>query len=577
MTTFFADESCPFCLQLSPEIFDHRHFAHPRIQRKNRRFYPMATHLAPAPAVLPPPPSFIAEQVAEIPVDQIDRSPTNPRQSFNERSLEELKASIMANGLVHPVVVRPHPDDSTRFQLVAGERRWLASKRGARDTIPAIVRELTDEQALIVQIIENDQRTNLNPLEQGSGFRSLMQLKPTYYTVEEIAARTGLSHRDVLYRLRVLELIEPARQLLAAERLPFRHAVEIARLQPAQQQEALSVCFRGVTADTVLESQYHTVSINLADLRAWITRNCFLDLSHAPFDIFAHDLAPGVGPCTTCPKRSGANPVLFSEITPNSETCSDPACFKSKASALVEIQVASLAQQGQTAVRISDSFRVGAPEEKEDVLYRGQYRAVERDSCEFVQPGVYSEHSPHSGKSIYVCLEADCPVHSGASRYTSPEDARKQKERPPDQKAEKQFRTVLLEEVRKKLGKVARKDDINLIARTFFAHMAHQDRVALFKLYKWDAIKSPGKHGAKHVDYLQLAGRHLASMGSAELMQFLILGSLIPDLAIPASNPDESLSAKSALAETAKRHGIDLKDVRKRIGQQTGKPKRRPK
>jgi len=535
----------------------------------------MATHLAAVSEVLPPPSSYVTEQIAELSVGRIDRSPTNPRKSFDEKSLEELKVSILANGLVHPIVVRPHPDDPTRFQLVAGERRWLASKRGERETIPAIVRELTDEQALIVQIIENDQRTNLNPLEQGSGFRSLMQLKPEYYTVEEIAARTGLSHRDVLYRLRVLELIEPAQQLLAAESLPFRHAVEIARLQPAQQKEALSICFRGASADAVLENRYHTVSISLADLRAWITRNCFLDLSHAPFDIFAHELVPGVGPCTTCPKRSGANPVLFSEIAPNSETCSDPACFKSKAGALVEIQVASLAQQGQTAMRISDSFRVGAPEEKEDVLYRGQYRAVERDSCEFVQPGVYSEDSPHSGKSTYICVKADCPVHSGASRYTSPEDVKKQKERPPDQKVEKQFRTLLLEEVRKKLGKVTRKDDINLIARAFFARMVHQDRVALFKLHKWDAIKSPGKHGAKHVDYIELAGRHLARMGSAELMQFLALASLISDLAIPAGNPGESLSAKSALAETAKRHGIDLKDVRKRVAPQTGKPKRR--
>lgn len=462
-----------------------------------------------------------------------------------------------------------------RFQLVAGERRWLASKRAARETIPAIVRELSDEQVLVVQIIENDQRANLNPLEQGSGFRALMRLKPDYYTVEEIAARTGLSHRDVVYRLRILELIEPARQLLIAERLPFRHAVEIARLQPVQQQEALSICFRGATADAVLENQYHTVSISLADLRAWITRNCLLDLSNAPFDIFQDDLVSGVGPCTTCPKRSGANPVLFSEIAPNRETCSDPACFKSKASAVVERQVASLAEQGQSAVRISDSFRVGAPEEKEEVLYRGQYRVVERDSCEFVQPGVYSDDSPQSGTSIHICVETDCPVHSAASRYTSPEEINKRKERPPDQKAERQFRILLLEEVWKKLGKVARKDDINLIARTLFTRLAHQDRIALFRLYKWDAIKSPGKHGAKHVDYIELVGRHLARMGSAELMRFLLLSSLVSDLAIPASKPDESLPAKSALSETASRHGIDLKDVRKRSAGQTDKKNRR--
>jgi hypothetical protein len=202
---------------------------------------------------------------------------------------------------------------------------------------------------------------------------------------------------------------------------------------------------------------------------------------------------------------------------------------------------------------------------------------VERDSCEFVQPGVYTEDSPHSGESIYICVETDCPVHSAASRYTGPEEINKRKEQPPDQKAERQFRLLLLEEVRKKLGKVARKDDINLIARTLFTRLAHQDRVALFKLYKWDAIKSPGKHGAKHVDYIELACRHLARMGSAELMQFLVVSSLVSDLAIPAGNPSEPLSAKSALAETASRHGIDLKVVRKRVAGQTAKKNLRAK
>ena len=240
----------------------------------------------------------------------------------------------------------------------------------------------------------------------------------------------------------------------------------------------------------------------------------------------------------------------------------------------MQIKVESFAQQGKTAARISDSFRVGGPEEREDVLWRGQYRIVERDSCEHVQPGVYVDDSPHSGKDVHICAEADCPVHSGVSRYATPEQPRDRKDRTQDQRTDRLFRALLLEEIRRKLGKVARKDDVCMVAAAFLARMTHHDRVALFKTYKWDATKSPGKHGGKHVDYAQIASRHLANMGVAELMQFLVLASLTPDLSIPASNSQEALSPKSALAEAAKRHGLDLKDLRKRAATQSGKTMR---
>ena len=534
----------------------------------------MSTHVAAAPEVALPPPSYPTEYITEIPVDQIDRSPTNPRRNFNEQALEELKVSILAGGLVHPIIVRSHPENSVRFQLVAGERRWLATRRAGKETIPAIVRELSDEQVLVVQIIENDQRANLNPLEQGQGFKSLMEMNPAYYTVEEISARTGLSPRDVVYRLQLLELIEPAQRLLAAERLPFRHAVEIARLQTPNQQEALSVCFRRATVETVLANTYQTVSISLADLRAWIATNCLLDLAKARFDTKADNLVEGTGPCTTCPKRSGSNPVLFAEIAEDAEKCTDPECFKAKTNALVQIQVKSLEQEGKTPIVISYNFRMGGPEEREDILYRGQYRIVQRDSCEFVQPGIYSEDSPQTGQSVYICATEDCPVHSGVSRYATPEEARERKARSVDQKAEKAYRALLLDEILKKVSKVARKDDVCLVAKTLLRQLSHADRMVLFKTYKWDAVKSPGKHGSKHVDYVQLATKRLEEMGAAQLMQFLVVASLAPDLTIPVSNPGETLSTKSALAETARRHGIDLKEVRKRAAAQSTPVKR---
>src|SRR5580698_10366821 len=100
----------------------------------------------------------------EIPLDQIDRNLFQTRTTVNEEQLAELAASITANGVVQPILVRPQANG--RFQLIAGERRWLASKRAGKATVPAILRQVSDEQAMEITIVENLQRADLNPMEQ---------------------------------------------------------------------------------------------------------------------------------------------------------------------------------------------------------------------------------------------------------------------------------------------------------------------------------------------------------------------------------------------------------------------------
>ncbi|MGC2743478.1 MAG: ParB/RepB/Spo0J family partition protein, partial [Candidatus Angelobacter sp.] len=269
-----------------------------------------------------------AYPVTNVPIMLIDPSPFNPRKTFNEKELEELAASIRKDGVVQPVIVRPHPQTAERFELVAGERRWLGSKRAEKDVIPSIIRELTDQQVWEIQIIENDQRVNLHPLEQARGFEFLMKSRPEIYTVEEIALRTGQEHRHVLRRLQLLKLIPDAQKLFAADRLPIQHALELSRIQPEQQAEGLEVCFRGFkSADSVLHEKYRTVGIDVRQLRDWITDQCLLALKDAPFDIRDEQLVPSAGACTNCPKRAGNTQLLFDDIAPRANTCTDPACF----------------------------------------------------------------------------------------------------------------------------------------------------------------------------------------------------------------------------------------------------------
>src|SRR5262245_20758729 len=140
----------------------------------------------------------------EIALDLIDPNPYQTRGRINEEALKELADSIRASGVVQPVVLRPTPNG--RFHLVAGERRWLASKRAGRNTIPAIVRQISNEQAMEITIIENLQREDLNPIEQAHAFERLS--REFGLTQEQMAARTGKDRASIANFIRLLKLPE---------------------------------------------------------------------------------------------------------------------------------------------------------------------------------------------------------------------------------------------------------------------------------------------------------------------------------------------------------------------------------
>jgi ParB family chromosome partitioning protein len=155
----------------------------------------------------------------EIPVDSIDPNPYQTRRRINEAALEELAESIRASGVVQPVVLRPAANG--RFQLVAGERRWHASKRAGKTTIPAVVRQISNEQAMEITIIENLQREDLNPVEQARAFERLS--REFGLTQEQIATRTGKDRASIANFIRLLKLPEDVQNALEAGTLSFGH------------------------------------------------------------------------------------------------------------------------------------------------------------------------------------------------------------------------------------------------------------------------------------------------------------------------------------------------------------------
>jgi ParB family chromosome partitioning protein len=155
----------------------------------------------------------------EIPVDLIHPNPFQTRKNINQETLKELAESIRISGVVQPVVVRPIA--SGRYQLVAGERRWLASKSAGRTTIPAIVREIQDAQAMEITIIENLQREDLNPLEQARAFERLS--RDFGMTQEQIAQRTGKDRASIANFIRLLKLPKDVQEHLEKGALSFGH------------------------------------------------------------------------------------------------------------------------------------------------------------------------------------------------------------------------------------------------------------------------------------------------------------------------------------------------------------------
>jgi ParB family chromosome partitioning protein len=157
-----------------------------------------------------------------LPVDQIQPSRVQPRRIFRKEDLESLTQSVRDKGILQPILVRPHPDDAKRFELIAGERRWLAAQAAKLHEIPVVVREMGDEDALEIALIENLQRQDLSPLEEAEAYRRLMdEFKHTQETVSRIV---GMSRSHVANTLRLLSLPPAVKEMIDQGALTAGHA-----------------------------------------------------------------------------------------------------------------------------------------------------------------------------------------------------------------------------------------------------------------------------------------------------------------------------------------------------------------
>ncbi len=276
------------------------------------------------------------DRIHHIPLEKIVPSPKNRSVGgFDKEKLEQLADSIRSIGVQQPAIVRPAGEN---FELIAGERRWRASSLAGVSTLPCIVRDLDDAAALHIQLIENLQREDIHPLDEAEGFHRLIE--EGHYEIESIAKELGRSVVYVYQRLRLRKLVPAARNLLAGGKLSAGHANLIARLPSEQQKAALKILDRP-----------WPISIKAFDEQ--IRHEILMELSQAAWKLHDADLLPAAGPCSSCSKRTGAEPQLFAELG-KKDCCADKTCFEAKEKAFIGGKQAEL--EGIEHLEVMDGY-----------------------------------------------------------------------------------------------------------------------------------------------------------------------------------------------------------------------------
>lgn len=367
----------------------------------------------------------MSETLQIVALDKIVESKTNPRRHFDERTIKELSESIKAKGLINPLLVRPQ---NGKFEIVAGARRFRASKLAELKELPVFVRQLSDEEALEIQVIENLQREDVHPLDEAIGYEQLM--KKNKYDVDTIAAKVGKSASYVYQRLKLADLIEPARTAFFDEKITAGHAILIARLQPEDQKRTLEFALK-TWQEYEGEHQYQNelnpdpneeppgygiteiarTVCSVRDLSDFIHKRLLLDLRQAAFDKKDEKLLPKAGSCIACPKRSGFNQDLFNDITKSPDICTDQICFAAKQQAHFVQLTATLKKEKKRFIELTEDDR--KPEGHKGAITKRSFKKVTGKPCKHARIGIFIDGA-NKGLTINICAaKKECRQHWG--------------------------------------------------------------------------------------------------------------------------------------------------------------------
>jgi ParB/RepB/Spo0J family partition protein len=451
-----------------------------------------------------------SEVVQNIPLEQLRVSLEETRKTIDQTTLKELAESIARHGVQEALIVRavdldcmsgePLPGAAKAkdaYEIVAGQRRWLASKIAGKTTCPCIVREISDDDAREQRINSNLQREDLPPMEAAEAYGKLLEQPGA--TIETVAAALAKSPSYIGRRVQLLKAIEPVREALKAGAIEVGHALELARLSEQQQSKLLDwldvgygyvnpaedededdakeledesgVCKfcdcseedacrleGGVNCSWANEEQtvctnpdclarfrqetgqqngeWQKTSYSIVDLKQGIAEMSYRDLKDAPFPLAA-DLPPM--PCADCPKRAGNSQLLFDDCA--QDTCTDRPCFNRKVNAWIESQLDAARDEKRKLLKLTSSYT-----SDKDRVYCTNYGSARElkmpDECPHGEEGIWID-GHNAGLRVIVCRNQKCETHFG-KHSSHPSGS----ERPKQTEKEKADRRKVLDKVK---------------------------------------------------------------------------------------------------------------------------------
>ncbi len=505
-----------------------------------------------------------------IALETISPSKTNPRKHFDSAELVELAASIKEKGVIQPIVVRPYSNGTSKdhgpliiWEIIAGERRWRASKIAGVPGIPAIARELDDKAVLEIQVIENLQRSDIHPLDEALGYKELIQKHG--YDVDTLAAKVGKSGSYIYQRLKLAELVPAAQKLFQDGIINAGHAILIARLSPEEQQEVITEEEGLLWSDGWFnKNDPHPVSVRALALE--IREHLYLDLAKAPWKQNDTKLFPAAGPCSSCPKRSGANPGLFSDIE-GKNVCTDRACYNQKLEAFTK---RSIHEGG--LIQISTEYS-GKPK-GEGVIAPREYQEIysKENRCKFTQKAIIVQGHGR-GTTKEICIDKTCKAHHSKPNYAASthdykaEEAKRKKK----QQAEQERRGRIFKAVMEKAPKKLERADLELIAKAAWKRQMNETQRVIMKLHGgFEPQKS--QYGFEND---KPAFKFIDGATDAELIKLMLATALGPDLSVNAYSETEK---PEQLLAIAKRLKVDVAKIDAALkAEQKEKAKKKPK
>jgi len=492
------------------------------------------------------------EKFDRVALSALRESDDNPRRYFDAEDLKKLAENIRQVGILEPLVVRPLAGE--KYEIVCGARRYRAAKIAELGEVPVVVRDYTDDQVLQVMISENLQRQDLAALDEAEGYSHVIAKRKL--TAEQLAGQLGKSVSYVYMRMKLCDLIAPAKELMRKEKdFTVSHAEKTSRLTTALQQEALKwlVAEEEIESDDEDAMGYSSVRVksirSYTEYLAWLAHNVQLDLAKAPWKKDDAALVPAAGPCSTCHKRAGFSPNLFPDLAKQPNTCTDRDCYRAKLRAFAERVFEAARKEDRGAVKLSEEYG-----SRGDLRGRDKYDEIKsKKKCVGTHLGVFFDGRRFAQKTLVCVQRGSCKVH-GAYHYessaVSSKRAAAERAREKKRHREMKVRRAVLRALYEKV-KTLKRTDWELIAHEFYGDVWHERRKMLADLL-----------GVKDDGYRHTSIRKaIAKLDNRNVVGFVLACALSGDVHISSYG----WNGRGNLDAACRRHDVNAKAVAKEL------------